>query len=113
MPTYCYINDKTGHRVELQARMGCAPQQVWCCGLTYRRDIAAEHADQISGDPWVNHSSLALSVHPADVMEHRREIAAKGLNAKVRDDGYFEFASRSDQKKYCRAYGYVNFGDVW
>lgn len=93
--------------------MGKAPQALLVGGRIAVRDIAAEHTTRRSADPWVNHSSLALSVHPLDVKKYRADASKRGLNVKIRDDGMVEFRSRSAQKKYCRAYGFVNFNDSW
>jgi len=98
--------------IEFRTRMGFAPQAVLCGGRLARRDFEAEHSGQRSGDPWVNHSSLALSVHPLDVKEYRSDAHEKRLNVKIRNDGMVEFRSRRDQKRYCRAYGFVNFDDT-
>lgn len=111
MPTYCY---SVGERVfEWRASMSCIPQALLVGGRIARRDIRAEHTSARSGNPWAMHSSLALSVHPADVKKYRKDAHEKGVNVTIRDDGMVEFRSRNDQKKYCRAYGYVNFGDTW
>ena len=113
MPTYCYtVNGRT---VEWHAAMRAIPQALLVNGQVAERDIVAEHNGQKSGDPWAKHSSLALSVHPLDVTFYRKDAHKKGVGKKVkiRDDGYVEFASRSDQRDYCRAYGYVNWNDTW
>ena len=95
--------------------MNCIPQALLVGGRIAQRDIRAEHVGQRSGDPWVEHTSLALSVHPLDVKKYRKAAHAKGLSkaVKLQDDGMVAFRSRDAQKKYCRAYGYVNFGDNW
>ena len=111
MVTYCYSLDDEIH--EWLAPMGMAPQALLVNGRIATRSFAAEHGGQKSGDPWTNHESLALSVHPLDVKEYRKDAHDKRLNVKIRDDGMVEFRSRTDQKRYCRAYGYVNFGDTW
>lgn len=108
--TYCY---STGNRVfDWDAPMGRAPQALFVNGRVAARSYVAEHFGQRSGDPWVDHSSLALSVHPLDVKKYRADAHARGLNVGFRDDGMVTFRSRSDQKRYCRAYGFVNFNDV-
>lgn len=93
--------------------MSCIPQCLLVNGRIASRDIVAEHQSTRSGDPWVKHSSLALSVHPLDVKKYRVDAHKKRVNVIIRDDGMVEFRSRADQKKYCRAYGYVNYGDTW
>jgi hypothetical protein len=93
--------------------MGEAPQWIVVNGQRAHRDLAAEHGCTKSGDPWVNHESLALMVHPLDVKKCRAEAHDQGLNVTVRDDGMEHFDSRIDQKKYCRAYGYTNYDDTW
>lgn len=111
MPTYCYsVANRT---FDWLAPMSCIPQALLVNGRIARRDIRAEHTGQRSGDPWVEHTSLALSVHPLDVQKYRKDAHAKGLNVTIRDDGMVAFRSRNAQKRYCRAYGYVNFGDCW
>lgn len=112
MPTYLYRSDD-GRLHEWNSPMSRIPQSLFVNGRIARRDIAAEHGGQRSGDPWVNHTSLALSVHPLDVKKYRADACARKLNVKIRDDGMVEFRSRSDQKRYCRAYGFVNFNDCW
>lgn len=111
MPTYLYSTaDRT---YEYRAPMSRIPPSLFVNGRLARRDIRAEHAGQRSGDPWVEHTSLALSVHPLDVRKYRKDAHDRGLTVKINDDGMVAFRSRSEQKKYCRAYGYVNFGDTW
>lgn len=66
-----------------------------------------------SGDCWVDHKSLALMVNPDDVMKYRKEAHDKGLNVSIDKDGFVSCPSRSDHKKYCKAYGFVNYGDTW
>lgn len=91
--------------------MGRAPQALLVNGRIAERDIAAEHTGQRSGDPWVNHESLALSVHPLDVKKYRADAHKRKLNVTIRDDGIFHFDSFSDQRRYVDSYGFVNFGD--
>ena len=113
MPTYCY---RVGDRIiEWQARMNAIPSALLVNGQVAERDIVAEHGGQRSGNPWVKHSSLALSVHPLDVKKYRKDAHKRGVgkNVTIRDDGMFEFRSHDDQKKYGRAYGYVNYGDYY
>jgi hypothetical protein len=112
MPTYIYSAD--GKTYEWPSTMSRIPQSLFVGGRIAQRDIRAEHFGQRSGDPWVEHTSLALSVHPLDVQKYREDAHAKGLtDVKIQDDGMVAFRSRNAQKKYCRAYGYVNFGDTW
>lgn len=113
MPTYLY--NVNGVIIEWQARMNAIPSALLVNGQVAERDIAAEHGGQRSGNPWAKHSSLALSVHPLDVKKYRKDAHDKGVGKKVRirDDGYVEFKCRSDQRDYCRAYGYVNYDDTW
>lgn len=111
MPTYLY--SVAGRTYEWRASMNRIPQALLVGGRIARRDIRAEHVGQRSGNPWVEHTSLALSVHPLDVKKCRKDAHAKGLDVKIQDDGMVAFRSRNAQKKYCRAYGYVNYGDNW
>ncbi len=112
MPAYLYSVDGKTH--EWWAPMSRIPPALLVNGKIAQRDICAEHAGQRSGDPWVEHTSLALSVHPLDVKKYRRDAHAKGLtDVKIQDDGMVAFRSRKAQKQYCRAYGYENFGDYY
>jgi hypothetical protein len=109
MPTYLYSVD--GRTFEYDAPMSRIPQSLFVNGRIATRDIPAEHSGQRSGDPWTNHESLALMVHPLDVRKYRADAHARRLNVNIRDDGMVEFRSRSAQRKYCRAYGFVNRDD--
>ncbi|MEE9597965.1 MAG: hypothetical protein V3V96_14425 [Acidiferrobacterales bacterium] len=109
--TYCYSTEEKTY--DWLARPGCIPQALLVNGRIARRDIRAEHCGQQSGDPWANHSSLALMVHPLDVKKYRADAHRKRLNVTIRNDGMVEFRSRNDQKRYCQAYGYTNYGDCW
>lgn len=113
MPTYLYTAN--GRTTEWRAPMRAIPTSLLVNGQVAERDIAAEHNGQKSGDPWVKHTSLALMVHPADVDWYRKDARSKGVgrNVTIRNDGVFEFKSKKDQKKYCRAYGYANYGDYY
>lgn len=93
--------------------MSRIPQALFVGGRVARRNPSAGYTRQRSGDPWVEHTSLALSVHPLDVRKYRKDAHAKGLDVKIQDDGMVAFRSRNAQRNYCRAYGYVNFGDNW
>ena len=104
MPTYLYRNGDT--IVEFRARMGCAPKTVWCHGITFERDIRSEHFGQRSGDAWADHSSLALMVHPADVPKYLQDAREKGVTVEFDENGWAKFRSRSEWKRYCKAYGY-------
>lgn len=111
MVIYCYnLDDRV---IDWLAPMGKAPQSLLVNGRIARRDKRAEMSSARSGDPWTEHESLALMVHPLDVKATRAEAHAKGLNVTVRDNGMVHFDNRSDQKKYCRAYGLVNHDDNW
>lgn len=112
MPTYVF-ETQDGRIVEWNAPMRAIPQALLVNGKIAPRIVPP--VGQSSCDPWTDHSSLALSVHPLDVRKYRKDAHEKGVgkNVRIRDDGYMEFRSRDDQKKYCRAYGYVNYGDVW
>ena len=109
MPTYIYSKD--GVRVEFFARMGHAPQSVFCNGTLYARDIAAEHSGHRGGDPWVNHKSLALMVHPADIPKYERDAKRRGVKVAFDKDGFASFTSRSDWKRYCKAYGFHSLNE--
>lgn len=109
--TFCY--ELNGRVFEWRAPMGRAPQALLINGQRAERSIRAEHGDQRSGDPWTNHESLALSVHPLDVPKYRRDAHKRGLNVTIRDDGIFHFDSHGDARKYNKAYGYVNYGDYY
>ncbi len=111
MPRYCY--SVAGRTYEWPAPMNCIPPALLVGGRLAQRDIRAEHVGQRSGDPWVEHASLALSVHPLDVPKYRKDAHAKGLAVKIRDDGLVSCPSHSALKRYCRAYNYVNFGDYY
>jgi hypothetical protein len=111
MPTYIYSKD--GVQVEFFARMGCAPQSVFCNGTLYARDIAAEHGGQRSGDAWEDHDSLALSVHPLDVRKYQEDAKQKGVKVTFKKNGRVHFDSAKDHKAYLRAYGYVDFASYY
>lgn len=93
--------------------MSQIPQALLVGGRLATRDLAAEHTTRRSADPWVNHSSLALSVHPADAKAFQKDADDRGLRVNFRADGLPEFRSHNEQRKYCRAYGFVNFSDYY
>ena len=111
MVTYCY---RHGDRVfEWQAPMGKAPQALFANGRIAVRDIVAEHSSVRGGDPWVNHTSLALMVHPLDIKAYEKDAHEKGLTVKFRETGEPEFRSSAEQRDYCRAYDVVNHDANW
>lgn len=94
--------------------MDCIPQVLFVNGKVAERDLVAEHRSTRSGDPWVEHDSLALMVHPMDVEKFQKDANKRGLNVKFRKkDGMPEFRSRAAQRDYCKAYGFTNYGDTW
>lgn len=114
MPTYLYETEE-GKVVEWQARMNAIPQALLVNGKIAERRIALEHKGQRSGNAWAEHSSLALWVHPDQVMKYRKDAYEKGVggDVRIRDDGFPEFRSASAQKKYCHAYEFVNHDANW
>lgn len=110
MPTYCYRTAR-GKRWEWTAPMGAAPKVLLAGGEMALRDIAAEHGNTRSGDAWTNHASLALMVHPGDVPRYVEDARKKGIRVEFNDRGMPLFHSRSEQRKYLKAYDYVNYDD--
>lgn len=107
MPTYCYKQDDRTY--EWDSPMSRIPQALLVNGRIAERDIVAEHGGQRSGDPWENHESLALMVHPLDVKAYQEDARDKGLTGvTVRKDGMFEFRSMEAKRRYCSAYGFVD-----
>lgn len=106
MITYCYSNSD-GRVVEWRTRMGMAPQALFCNGRTYFRDLRAEHTSKSFGDPWVNHASLSMMVHPLDVKKYQQDAKNKGLGVIDFDvNGMPHFTSDKHQKRYAEAYGF-------
>lgn len=52
--------------------------------------------------------SHAMSVHPEQVKEAEKSALEKGVPTHFRKDGCPLFTSRSHQKRYLRAYNYIN-----
>lgn len=107
MPTYLY-DDGEGNTVELQQSMHKKiPKHLRRNGKMYFRDIGAEHCTQSVGDPWTNHFSLAMMVHPDDVLAAQIDAKAKGLGViEFNEDGMPHFTGDKHQKRYAEAYGF-------
>lgn len=109
MPTYIYTCESLGKSIEVQASMDDIPELVERDGEVFARDIRAEHCGQKSGDPWTDHESLALMVHPADIKKNQKEALAKGCGViEFSKEGLPRFRSNSQRRKYLKAYGYVD-----
>lgn len=93
--------------------MNRIPQALFVGGRIAKRSIVTEHAGQRSGDPWVNHESLALMVHPADIPAYTEDARRRGVPVEFSKSGMPQFRSHSQQKRYCRAYEYANYGDYY
>lgn len=110
MPTYVYTTDD-GMTYEYKAPMNRIPQSLFVNGKIARRDIVAEHGGKRRvADPWVDHESLSLMVHPLDVPAYREDARKRGLKGvEIRDNGMFRFpGGMLAQRRYCAAYDYVN-----
>ncbi len=112
MPTYVYTT-KDGLSHEWNCRMSVRPQALFVNGQVAQRDWGA--GGQRSGDPWVDNNSMAMMVHPDDIPSAMSDAKGKGVDGCItfNQDGSAHFASRSDQKRYCRAYGFHNRTDYW
>lgn len=114
MPTYCYTSEDGSVFEEHQFPMGGAPWTITTDdGVEIQRDLVAEHSGQRSGDAWTNHESLALMAHPADIPAYVKDAKEKGLPVPDFNPqtGYLRFKSRSEQRRYLKAYGMVNMDD--
>ncbi len=126
MPTYCFICDQCGERVDVQAGMGSAPRRKRCrqCGAAARRDYHAEHTIPDAGDMWnisggftnERHEtgSLSRAVHTDQVAEQMTLDKQKGVHRGVewRSDGRGlarpHFSSKRARDNWDRAHGFVS-----
>jgi hypothetical protein len=111
VPTYCYRQGDT--IFERKAPMARIPKWIVVNGRRATRDLATEHSGVKSGDPWVDHASLALMVHPLDIKAYEKDAVERGVPTSFRDDGCPKFTSPSHQRRYCQEYGYVNHDANW
>jgi len=87
--------------------MACIPQSLFSGGVTFVRDLVAEHTSAKSGDAWVEHYSLAMMVLPQDVPFYQKDAKEKGLgHIDFNEQGMPHFTDDKHQKRYAEAYGF-------
>jgi hypothetical protein len=83
--------------------MGKHPESILVDGERFDRDLGADHRSQKSGNPWTDHESLALAVHPVDVPQFEREARENGVPTEFnKETGMPKFTSNSHRKRYLR-----------
>lgn len=115
MPIYCYTNDR-GQTIEWLCRIAYIPQKLFCGGMLFLRDLAAEfRGGPKSGSAWNKHYSMGMMVHPDDVAATQKEAIAKGLgHVEFNADGQPHMTSKKFRKKYAKEmYGYVPMNDFY
>jgi hypothetical protein len=101
MPTYCFTSESGRKTVERPFPCGKAPSRIRESGVTYWRDIAAEHSEkQPVADAWTKHYSFSMG---ARTERHEREIGTKcvaaGLDCQFDKHGRLRVNSASHQRK--------------
>jgi len=106
MPVYCYSN---GSKVEERFfTMGSAPHDIQVDGVTYDRDLSAEHGYRThSGDIWpLNSTALGCSL--SQRKEYEKATYEAGIPTRYNDRGEAILTSRSHRKKLARWAGMVD-----
>ena len=104
MITYCY-EDGDGSVYEWTAPMGKAPTALLVGGRIVPRSLRAEQRGKRSGDPWVNHRSLALMmVGKKEQLAHMKEAKSRGAEIRFDGEGYATFSSKSQRSQYFKAF---------
>lgn len=99
MPAYCFTSD-SGQTIERFYRMGDAPESVSEVGVVYRRDYAAEQGqisavvkEQTHGFPKVSNTA--------------RQWEGADAGFSHTSDGKVVLRSMTEQREFCRRYGYT------
>lgn len=68
MFTYCYGgHEETEPLIEWDTWKALPPSQLFVAGQVLDRNFQAEHVIRRAADPWIEHESCALAVHPHDI----------------------------------------------
>jgi hypothetical protein len=108
MPLYAY-EKPDGEIVQELFAIADRPEEIKVDGVTAKFTVETPDFRQ-SPNPWSKHKSTALMVHPLDVNTHRKEMADRGLNGTVNNDGTFHFDNAIDHRRYVKAYDFVDYG---
>lgn len=107
MTPYLYTS-ADGRTIERWFPMGQARKRVVEDGRVFRRDLRAEQCGHRSGDPWTDHESWAMGVHPLDREEAMRVAREGGVPTHYNEDGNPIITSASHQRKLMRLLGMHN-----
>jgi hypothetical protein len=112
MATYCYSTDD-GETVERQFPLGKAPRTVsvergkgqW---VLAHRDFRAEHGQRSSLGDLYPTISVSMGVHPNEIEQTKRQLAAAGIPTEFDARGNAKIESYSHRKKLMKHVGMVD-----
>jgi hypothetical protein len=110
MPTYCFVEPKTGHQMELAMTIAEMERQCdngWIdwSGERWKRDFRAELPGKRGCDAWPMKSDAA-GVHPSQAIDFMKDSAQKGVPTEFdTKTGQAIFTGRKHRAKYLKTMG--------
>ena len=112
MPTYCFVDRKSGHKMELtmsiaEMQRQCDGDTLYWGGVIFNRDYEAEIApDGTAGCAGWPMKSDAAGVHPSQAVDFMKDSAKKGVPTEFdTKTGQAVFTNRAHRSKYLKAMG--------
>jgi len=107
MSMYCYVNDKTGHKMQRAYPAGKAPKVIRYEGFKFRRDYEAEHVGVPPTKGWPI-ECIGSGVHADQAGELRDHFKKHNVSVPVSKDGNPIYANATQRRKALKCRGLVD-----